>query len=398
MYIFANYDPSIDVIILEVGMGGRYDATNVLDLTNTNWRSFACGVTLLDYDHVRVLGHRIEQIAWEKGGIFQIHKGSSDTMSPRPPDDEKDDSNKSPPDPPTDPVPPAVEPKDCHCFFALDTNPKSALDVLRECALIEGEGNVLHLVGGHSTEAKLSAECPIGLPGKHQRTNAELAVALCKAVTEEAPVDDELVYQALGSASWPGRCQTVKIPESNITLRLDGAHTVESLTAGLEWYQMVTNKEHRILLFNCSHERNPVELLELLVPTGFQTVFFCRADSERPSSIRKKSAAELLGISPSGTEEEDDSWQDTLAKIWIHLQKESRFTVIANVTVGKALEMMGTQSCPEGSSFEILVTGSLYLVGSALSSVDWKETEADGCLNKQVQAEATMMDEKTRAG
>ena len=73
LFTFAKYLPKIDVIILEVGMGGRYDATNVLDRVG---RNVVCGVTLLDLDHVRVLGNTLEQIAWEKGGIFQDVKNT----------------------------------------------------------------------------------------------------------------------------------------------------------------------------------------------------------------------------------------------------------------------------------------------------------------------------------
>ena len=51
-------------------MGGRYDATNVIDLDA--WASYACGVTLLDYDHTRVLGNTLEEIAWEKGVIRNL--------------------------------------------------------------------------------------------------------------------------------------------------------------------------------------------------------------------------------------------------------------------------------------------------------------------------------------
>lgn len=78
IYIFSHHtSPKVDVILLEVGMGGRYDATNVFDLSpppisdiKNNRRILVRGITLIDYDHTRVLGSTLEQIAWEKGGIF----------------------------------------------------------------------------------------------------------------------------------------------------------------------------------------------------------------------------------------------------------------------------------------------------------------------------------------
>ena len=110
-HIFATYQrPPLDVIVLEVGMGGRYDATNLFDnhppcfgnprdappptvddkkdddqqdVGSCHWR-MVCGVTLIDYDHVRVLGHTLPEISWEKAGIFssrQTRLGPHDTQT-----------------------------------------------------------------------------------------------------------------------------------------------------------------------------------------------------------------------------------------------------------------------------------------------------------------------------
>lgn len=55
----------VDVAVIEVGIGGAYDSTNVVH------RPVAVGITLLDYDHVKVLGNTIEEIAWHKAGIMK---------------------------------------------------------------------------------------------------------------------------------------------------------------------------------------------------------------------------------------------------------------------------------------------------------------------------------------
>jgi folylpolyglutamate synthase len=74
LFVFAHHhrDPGhrrrrggIDAMILEVGMGGRYDATNVVESRKV------CGIALLDYDHVDVLGDTLEMIAAEKVGIYR---------------------------------------------------------------------------------------------------------------------------------------------------------------------------------------------------------------------------------------------------------------------------------------------------------------------------------------
>lgn len=382
LFVFAKYEPELDVIILEVGMGGRYDATNVLDMEG---RKMVCGVTLLDYDHCRVLGDTLEKIAWEKGGIFQAVKGSGINSN----DEEAEEKDPS--------------------FFAIDSNTEGVLSVLKTCAMKEGKGRKLKIVGNRT---KLVPEdAVIGLQGKHQRINAELAVHLCEAITRSDGSNDkkrkpeEGIFKALAEASWPGRCQTVGLTNAELPteLRLDGAHTPISLQAGFDWFSSVSNDisidgsnvgpAKRILIFNCGHERNPVELLELLLPSSddvrFDAVYFCRSDVERPSVETKMSAQdllekqglpvkkELLPISSAGTV----TWQSTLEAIWKHLQDGvSEAETFANLSVAEALNEICRISDSSLSRVEVFLTGSLLLVGSALKAIGWSELSAQGKL------------------
>jgi folylpolyglutamate synthase len=409
LYIFVHYDnPRLDVVILEVGMGGRYDATNCV----TSSTCLVRGITIIDYDHCRVLGNTLEAIAWEKAGIYQIDKSNHTKdikiVAPHP-EREVDayqntlqnlqqqcssiSNNIS-----TDETPTTHS-----SSFALDTNPESVINVFRVCANVEGNGGFVQLVG--TQNPRILKGATIGLSGSHQRINAELTVALCEAACRQNDnAKTEILCAALSQVSWPGRCQTIvyphKInPSSTIMLRLDGAHTVQSIQCGLEWYQSLSctkgttsaDQVCRILVFNCSHERNPVELLALLQPVDFHVVFFCRSDSERPSIVPKADAAELLtgaGIQfvdtqlLNGSSAVDGivSWQDTLAGIWRHLERDSgKFAteIGANMNAKDALD----RSIKMGETFariEMFVTGSLYLVGSMLSALDWKEPDAEG--------------------
>ncbi len=56
----------VDATILEVGVGGTYDSTNIVP------RPIVTGITALGIDHVGVLGRTLEQIAWHKSGIFKV--------------------------------------------------------------------------------------------------------------------------------------------------------------------------------------------------------------------------------------------------------------------------------------------------------------------------------------
>ena len=56
----------VDAAVLEVGVGGAYDSTNIVP------KPVVTGVTALGIDHVSVLGHTIAEIAWQKAGIYKV--------------------------------------------------------------------------------------------------------------------------------------------------------------------------------------------------------------------------------------------------------------------------------------------------------------------------------------
>jgi folylpolyglutamate synthase len=56
----------VDATVLEVGVGGAYDSTNIVP------KPIVTGVTALGIDHVTVLGRTLEEISWQKGGIFKV--------------------------------------------------------------------------------------------------------------------------------------------------------------------------------------------------------------------------------------------------------------------------------------------------------------------------------------
>lgn len=455
VFIFAHYvspeGKRIDVIILEVGVGGRYDATNIFDHAGTNT---VCGVTLIDYDHTRVLGNALSQIAWEKGGIFHANKenivdvfaedfdSSKHNITARPTSEDSETSTGS-----EDEEFPAQD--ENTRFYTISSNPKEVVNVLQSCAFKEGNGQPLGIV---TAGDKVQPEWKIGLPGDHQRLNAELAVALCDALIKDfVQVNDSssgatssgqtILEDALRQTFWPGRCQTVPIQaaegQNPITIRCDGAHTPQSLATCLDWFRAVSGYDEdagddgeeqndvrsnspRFLLFNCSHERNPIPLLQMIQGIEnsqgrplFDQIYFCRADSERPSALKKASAQELLaeaGIlkaapAKDGGEGEEESsssssWQDTLANVWMALaaRKDSmgllEVPCVTNVTVGDALDVIKhslerneaaaaatTSEDGDKASAEVCVTGSLYMVGSALSAAEWTETPCDGHLD-----------------
>jgi folylpolyglutamate synthase len=320
------------------------------------------------HSHTRILGNTVERIAWEKGGIFAIDKANKTHISPYEPSDDDDKPNTT-----------SQNGSPC---FVLDSNTPGVVRMFRSCAKIEGESMALQLVDAKGTQLRTALKGqPMGLAGQHQYGNATLATQLCQAIVADTTIaiDDPKTLHAVRDATWPGRCQILE--QAQWTHLLDGAHTLDSMTATVEFFTQQVQKECA-MVFNCSHERNPIELLQLLLPLPISKVYFAKSDFSRPSPIAVPKAIALLqeeGI----TIHEDllvggdkPTWQETLGSIWKHLKYDEATSadVQCNWSARQILDDLHAnhQAC------QVLVTGSLYLVGSFLTALEWKEESSPG--------------------
>ena len=449
-YIFHEVVP-VDVIVIEVGMGGRYDATNFLDAPH-NLRQqhnhqqqddhvesslLVCGITLLDLDHCRILGNTLEEIAWEKGGIMAIHKLDKNRISPRPTNPPSESTSMTAPDShetatANEPIERAIQMLDTKKdpswpsrIFILSSNTVGVVQVMKGCARIEGVDSSLDIVDATGNDIRnllTRNNQTMGLAGYHQYGNAALAVALCRslvtrmasvtttATTKRVQLDESAIAIGLATARWPARCQTVE-HNPHVTLRLDGAHTYQSLSATMEWFwdtitQTVAGQ--RVLIFTCSHERNPIELLSLLRSSSsnclspWNSVYFCSTDFSKPSPLALPTVKELLhqadeaglrkpGNAVSSFEETLEesmtlSWQERLGILWKYMTYDptssvdtSTTRIITTMSASQAIQDILSSQDPlshdetNTTKIEVLVTGSLYLVGSVLSAIGWQE-------------------------
>jgi len=187
-YLLFSRTPA-DLCVVEVGLGGRFDATNVIP------QPAACAITSISLDHQDFLGTRLDRIAWEKAGIMK----------------------------PGRPV-------------ATGLQPPEVAAMLRACA---AETGAILLERGRdweiSTDAhgmrfadssgELSLSLP-GLKGAHQHDNAGIAIAALRA---SGLVVQAAAYDGIARAEWPARLQrltgrlTHALPEGT-ELYLDGGH------------------------------------------------------------------------------------------------------------------------------------------------------------------------------
>lgn len=364
LHTFA--EERVDVVILEVGIGGRLDATNVIP------KPVVCGVTTLDLDHTQILGNTLDKIAYAKGGIFK--KGVPAFTSAQPP---------------------------------------LAMEMLLKCAE-ESQTSVV-AVPMLDNMGPDGASCELGLQGDYQRTNAGLAAMLAatwlqhKRSTERSnqTVDfstilEPVVREGLKHAFWPARSHQVDDLEHGTRFYIDGAHTLRSIECCAEWYGSSTAKSPphqsantmRVLFFTIHHERNVASMLAPLLQQGFDRAYFCPTGASRPSLAKVLTFSEVLRTadldhvlakySPEELQLLDSvedmgklQWQTTLARVWTSLTQHLGITgrpctVHVKSSVVDCIEELRAET-EESANYDILVTGSLYLAGETLQFLNWRE-------------------------
>jgi folylpolyglutamate synthase/dihydrofolate synthase len=184
----------IDVAIYETGIGGEFDATNVVE------KPIASGISTLGIDHVFALGDTVAKIAWHKAGIMK--SGSA--------------------------------------AFTIEQAP-DAEEVLRRRA---SEKNVdLKVL---PVDPRLSS-VQIRPDATFQKRNATLAIALAETALEKVGISlpartDTLPKEfvdGLEKVVWRGRCEVKK--EDKVTWHVDGAHTSDSLKMSSKWFKDETS-------------------------------------------------------------------------------------------------------------------------------------------------------------
>jgi len=323
----------VDVAIVECGIGGEYDSTNIIE------KPVVSAITSLGIDHQHVLGNTLKEIAWHKSGIIKNN------------------------------VP----------VISAQQLPE-ALDVIKSRA------NELHakelIVAEDLRNFEPFKNIKLGLSGDHQFINASVALQACKQflqIQHNVNIFDEAivkgVIKGLETTNWPGRAQVYYDNEQkNIKWNLDGAHTVESLEACTKWFKQVIenagdnfSKEYS-LVFNCTNGRQGIVLLKPVIdyfkPYTFKNVIFTTNTTYSEPNNNKKDFQNF-----AHPESEDLSIQKELQQAWETLApefpKENIYVVDSVETAIKTIRRL----CPTSTQlqYNILTTGSLHLVGGFLT-------------------------------
>ena len=200
---FAAFaDAPVDVAVIEVGMGGTWDATNIV-------QPEVSVVTPIGLDHMDYLGNSIAEIAREKAGIIKEH--CSVVLARQ--------------------VAPAAEELLVRCLAMDAVVAREGLEFeARDVALAIG-GQVFTLAGMHATYDQVL----LPLFGAHQASNAAVALAAAEAFFgPERPLPDDVVREAFASVMSPGRLEVVRRSPTVIVDAAHNPHGAEVLATAIE--------------------------------------------------------------------------------------------------------------------------------------------------------------------
>jgi len=304
---------NVDIAVLEVGMGGRLDATNVVD-------PLVSVITDISLDHQKFLGDTLTEIAREKAGIIRADR-------------------------PVVTLPQTPEANDVLGNTILDlgsraitavpyvppVSPNSAQYLLPSAP--ENGGYVarypLQLMG-----AEITVETP--LVGRHQLRNIALAIAAAEELSHEAfpKITASTIERGIRETDWPGRFQLLPATADHPEIVFDVAHNPAGAWALRSTLSAAYEDRPLIFLFGAMRDKAISEIAEILFPLA-EHVIATHADNPRaatPAEIRE--AARRVAV-------EIDEAPDVPAAL------------------AKARSFAGTGSL-------VVVTGSIYIVGEAM--------------------------------
>ncbi|XP_076232252.1 folylpolyglutamate synthase 1 [Calliopsis andreniformis] len=332
-------DMNVDVAIIEVGIGGLKDCTNIV-------RNPVCvGITSLALDHTSLLGNTLEDIAYQKSGIFKRKAAT----------------------------------------FSVPQHP-AAMSVLIKRAL--KNGCILHIVPPFEKYKWDNLSPILKITNNVQQQNASLAIQIATAwlmskcnqssaiidnynesiethmlaeqIQRSKIVSIDKIAIGLSSCKWPGRMQILR--SSIADFFLDGAHTVESIQCCISWFNDTSSKRsgEKILIFNTSGKRDSDKLLLPLKSVDFHKAYFA-PNFAGVGSIDDETNNFLTDEQKLKCKRNSEIWGTAQSSI-----KSSVFEVLQEIKQ----DFPRQRNSNNEGKVQILVTGSLHLIGAVLAVLD----------------------------
>jgi dihydrofolate synthase / folylpolyglutamate synthase len=307
-------EPAIEIAVLEVGMGGRLDATNIVD-------PLVSIITDISLDHMEWLGPTVTDIAREKAGI--LRRGGTLITLPQHPE-----ANQA-----------IGEVATSLSILGVSAVPYLPLADTADRAAERVQQNAPNTA--YSLEV-LGRQIEIDSPlrGAHQQRNIALAIAAAVelAISHGFPISAKSIADGIRNTRWPARLEKITTVSSegsgSAQWVLDVAHNPAgawALRAGLR--DMLPNQDLHTLVFSCLRDKPVLEMAQILFPL-FERVIFAPIYSSRATPMR-----DLLAAAAS-----------------------TGVPAFAASSVGQAIDL-ALEHAEERPDIPIVVSGSVYLVG-----------------------------------
>ncbi|MFI5938599.1 bifunctional folylpolyglutamate synthase/dihydrofolate synthase [Actinoplanes sp. NPDC051494] len=305
----AFADAPVDIAVVEVGLGGEEDATNVIE-------AGVCVITPIGLDHTEWLGDTIEDIAWAKAGI--IHPGATVITALQT----------------EEALRPLLERSaQVGATVAREGN---EFGVIRRDQAVGGQVLTIQGLGGVYDEIFLP------LFGAHQAQNAALAVAAVEAFLgagTERQLDADVVREGFATVDSPGRLERVR---SAPTILLDGAHNPHGMAATVKALEEEFAFRHLVVVVAFLGDKDVEGILALLEPVTARLVV---TQNSSPRSMPLNELAELAA----------------------DIFGEDRVTVADTMpdAIEEAVVLAEEDTNGEHSGVAVLITGSVVTVADA---------------------------------
>lgn len=252
MAFYYYCEQGVDFVALEVGLGGRYDATNIIKTSDVSV------ITSISLDHVGILGDTVAKIAYEKGGIIK-ENGTAIVY------DQSDEA------------------KDVIKDICKEKNAKY-IEVKFDDINIK-QSDIYSQVYDCSIMGKKYEDLEIKLIGDHQVNNSILALSAIDFLkeTKGLNITEEDIRKGLINTKWPGRIE--KIMEKPIFI-IDGAHNEDGARSLAKAIDKNFNGKKATLLIGMLEDKDIDGVLEILMPY-FNKVITTTPDNPRAIDSEK---------------------------------------------------------------------------------------------------------------
>ncbi|MBM7701345.1 bifunctional folylpolyglutamate synthase/dihydrofolate synthase [Metabacillus iocasae] len=286
-FLYFGKKNEMDYVIYEVGLGGRFDSTNVIQPILTI-------ITNIGFDHMNILGNTVEQITSEKAGI--VKQGI--------------------------PLITAVEQEGAKAVIQHVVEEHRAplyqlgrdLHIERYETLTDGERFTLQ------TPFQSLSTLELSMFGYHQVKNASLATTAALYLKSlGAHIEDENIYKGLRQTKWNGRFEQVR---TNPLTIIDGAHNPEGIESLLSTLRLHYEDRNIHIIFSCLKDKESKEMIASLESIA-ASITFTSFEFERAATGQA-----LYEVSNHERKQYVENWQEAIEIVTEQLRDEKDVLII----------------------------------------------------------------------